>query len=418
MLPSPTVPELRPWEPLYDLVGTGMWAYTSTAFRTRFVGDRAWRMARGEMLVSTHRAETDVPLICGQVFFRGHLFASRSTRLSFAAREDMFDRGFFAGFPPGLSVRARRLLYRIDAGPYLPRVRVRPVPFPATNVLRVGRALAELPPGTFLADALAPSILESFAARAVETGLPAPALAGEVLRGEYADLLWTSHPRDILDAPVLEPVWRRRPERATEELRVLVEVVRAGESVLFFPEGRPSPDGSIGPLRPGLKLLVRRGSPGALRPIGLAYDRMTRGRPYAVFAMGRAIPPPTGAIEQTVLAHLRATTPLTCGQVVAVTLRTAAAAGSERIGTAELDDRWLAEIEQARETERPFERSLLDPSRRRRRLAAALAWALDRGLVRREGRRAVLLQRSAILGDGVLAYAAREHESARAPVTE
>ena len=275
-----------------------------------------------------------------------------------------------------------------------------------------------LPPGTLLADALPAVLLAPFRTRAVELGLPDPTLAGDVLRGEYADLLWTNHPRDVLDAPVLEPVWRRRAERATEELRLLVDAVRAGEPVLFFPEGRPSPDGSIGPLRPGLKLLVRRGNPGTVRPIGLAYDPVTHGRPYAVFAMGRAILPPTGAIEQTVLAHLRATTPLTCGQVVAVALRAAAAAGSERIGAADLDDRWRAEIEEAREAERPFEHSLLDASCRRRRLAGALEWALERGLVRREGGRAVVLEPGAILCDRVLAYAAREHESAREPVTE
>jgi len=407
------VPEKLRWQSLYDLVGTAMWAYTSAAFRVRFVGNRDWRIRRGEMLVSTHRAETDVPLICGQVFVPGRVCLSRTTRLNFAAREDMFERGFFAGFPPGLSPRVRRLLYPLNAGPFLPRVGVRPLPFPGADLLRLGRALEAVDARTPLADVIPGELVSRLEERARDVRRPRPVVAGDVLRGEYADILWESRPREVLSAPLLEPVWRRRLDRATEEIRGVIDVIREGQPILFFPEGRPSPDGTIGPLRPGLKLLVRRARPQTICPVGIAYDRITTGRHLAYFGIGHSVEPPADEIEQALLDLLRRTTPLTCGQVVATALRSAAEEGSGSLATPELDARLRSALEEARSEGRPFDERLLEPGRRHRRLADALEWVLARDLASCPDRRTLVLDRDAVLADPELAYAVREHGSAR-----
>ena len=214
-----------------------MWTYTAAAFRIRVL--TAVRLRAATVYAATHRAETDVPLIGGQLFFKGRMWRDRKARIHFTAREDMFDRGFFAGFPPDLSLRARRLLYPIAAGPYLPRVRVNPLPYPSAHVLRVGKALEELPADTELAAVLPDDLLERIAERAHEAGLAPPRVARDALRGEFADLLWTMLPRDRLDSPLLEETWTRRAIGATQQVRNAVELVRSGAPTLFFPEGRP-----------------------------------------------------------------------------------------------------------------------------------------------------------------------------------
>ena len=55
--------------------------------------------------------------------------------------------------------------------------------------------------------------------------------------------------------------------------------MRDGNVLIVFPEGRPSPDGEIGPIKPGIGALVRRGKPRAVRPLALAYDPLVRGAP-------------------------------------------------------------------------------------------------------------------------------------------
>jgi 1-acyl-sn-glycerol-3-phosphate acyltransferase len=390
-----------------------MWTYTKAAFRIRLLTPGALRQHRGTVFVATHRAETDVPLICGQCFFNGRMWRDRKVRLHFTAREDLFDRGFFAGFPPDLSLRARRRLYPICAGPYLPRVRVNPLPYPSVHVLRVGRALEELPGETELAAVLPGDLVERFAARAREAGLAAPRIAREALRGEFADLLWTVLPRDQLGSPLLEEVWAQRAIQATEHVRNVVELVRSGAPTLFFPEGRPSPDGEIGPLRAGMAMLVRRGRPEALRAICIAYDSLTRGRPYAFLAVSEPFLPGREDVDGDVLAAMRRLLPLTAGQVVAAELRAAAAGGGDRLPLADLDAAFTSAWEEARAQGRPADPAWRDTAARRARLADVLRFLGRARLARPDSPRALALDPARVLADPRIAFAAREFASAR-----
>ena len=92
--------------------------------------------------------------------------------------------------------------------------------------------------------------------------------------------------RDELDAPALDVAWERRRVEGIAAVRRLVELVRAGRVVLIFPEGRPSLDGALATFQPGLATLVRLGRPRALQPVGVAYDRLTTGRPLAIVSFG------------------------------------------------------------------------------------------------------------------------------------
>jgi hypothetical protein len=350
--------------PLYDAVALSMWTYTNAALRITVFGPRRFRLEPGTLIVSTHRRETDVPVICPPLYFGAQLWKNRSERMSFSARDDMFLPGFFAGFPPGLSPRARRLLFPLGVGRFLPRVQVHPIS--SASVARAGE-LIRASPDAGLADTLPLDVVERFRRRAAERGLAAPEQGRDVLRGDYADLLW--HAVERAAAPSLDDYWARRAARAAADFRELVVLVREGGTLVVFPEGRPSPDGEIGPLRRGLSALVRRAQPRWFLPIALSYDPLGHGRTRVRLAVGPRVEPPESDIERATLRLLRRRTPLTCGQFVA---HEVVAGRRPKLAA-------LAEaVERAQEEERPVDPELSDPERRAKRLAEALAAAEER----------------------------------------
>jgi len=344
--------------PLYDAVGLGMRAFSRSAFRVRYVGPESCRLKPGTLIAATHRKETDVPLIAPELYFRASLWKHRSERMHFAARDDMFLRGFFAGFPPEMSPRTRRLLFPLSVGRFLPRVEVHPISSASTARLF---ELLDASPETPVADVVPERLLGSLR----ERGLAGSALSEDALRGEYADLLWEPVSRG--EGP--EAFWSARATRATADFRELVGLMRAGKSLLVFPEGRPSPDGEIGPLRRGLDALVRRGKPERILPVTLAYDPLVRGRTEVVVVFAETLSPPHEGLENAVLDRLKRNTALTTGQFVAHEL----SEGREPHPAA-----FAAELESSRALGRPVDPALADPARRAAKLAEARAVAEEK----------------------------------------
>lgn len=343
---------------LYDAVAAGMWAYSRAAFRVTVIGPESFRLAPRTMIVSTHRRETDVPVICPPLYYGARLWRNRTERMSFAARDDMFFAGFFGGFPPDLSPRARRILFPIGVGRFLPRVQVHPIS--SASVARAGE-VARAHPALPLAEAF-PGLADELRARAEERGLPWPERAEDVISAHYADLLWRPVTRE--DAPGLEEFWAGHAARAAAHFRALVDIVREGGTLLVFPEGRPSPEGEIGPLRRGLSALVRRAKPEWFLPLGIAYDPLVSGRTRVFVSVGQRTAPPHEAVEEATLQLLRRATPLTCGQWLA----------HERLSGGEITPAGLAQAVEAARTEgRPVEPELLEPLTREERLAEAVA---------------------------------------------
>jgi hypothetical protein len=347
--------------PLYDAVGVGMWAYSNAAFRVVVLGPRRFRLEPRTLIVSTHRRETDVPVIAPLLYFGGRLWRYRDERMSFAARDDMFLSGFFAGFPPDLSPRARRLLYPIGVGRFLPRVQVHPIS--SASLARAGELL-DARRASPLAEAVPAGLADQFRSRAADRGLPLPQRSGDALRGDYADLLWLPVTRE--QVPDLDGFWGARAATAAADFRRLVELVRAGGSLLVFPEGRPSPDGEIGPLRRGLAALVRRARPRWFLPVAPAYDPLRRGRTRVVVTVGPRVEPPAEDVEAATLELLRRATPLTCGQYVAHELLSGRNPDAEGLEHA---------VDGAHSEQRPVDPELLDSTELRNRLVEAIAVA-------------------------------------------
>jgi hypothetical protein len=368
---------------LFDAVAWGMRAYSQT-FRVETLGPKL-ELEPGTVILVTHRRETDVPLICPPLYFGATMRTNLRGRMSFAARDDMFLPGFFAGFPPDLPRWARRLLYGVAVARWLPVVNVYPIR--SARVARLGEVLRAQPDAP-LSELVPPETAAAFAARAAESRLSAPARAADVLHGEYADLLWRAvSPGDgVVDG--LEDFWSRRATQGAADFRALVEILRRPGTLVVFPEGRPSPDGEIGPIRPGIGALLRRGRPVAVQPLSIAYDPLVRGRTKVLLSLPQPVPPPTEDAEAALLALMRRSLPLTCGQVVAHRLVAGAEAHPTRLAR-ELE----AAVDAAREEGRPVEPELLGADGRERRLAEAVSVAPGKP---RE-----------------LSFLAREYESAR-----
>ena len=347
---------------LYDAVAAGMWVYTNAAFRVHVLGRENYRARPGTLLAITHRRETDVPLVCPPLVYSGGLHRDRARRMSFAARQDLFERGFFAGFPGSVPTVVRRALWRLDIAEYLHSLTLFPIRSASLiRLVDVVRALPDLG-----LEALPENVGAPLLERARSLGLPAPRSAGDVDRGEYADLLWRSYDREELGSPELEPAWRRHGAAATRDFRDLIEVMKRGALLQFFPEGHPSPEGDVGPIMRGTLVLINRGRPERVQPIGIAYDPLVRGRTLAFVSFGKQYAPEPEDAEAQLLSALRLAVPLTAGQVVADRL-----ARGEEPAPAALAD----ELKTAREEGRAIDPVLADPARRNRRLAEGVAEA-------------------------------------------
>jgi len=324
----------------------GMQPYARLSFRIESHGGAGFRFDPGVLIVVTHRADTDPPILIAELYRQARVWWERGQRMHFAARDDLFERGFFAGFPERLPALARRLLYPLEIRRFLPMVRVHPIG--SASRMKLAQALGRVDPRT----PLPPIVVERFA--------PArPRTAADALRGEFAVPLWQEVDRDSCPLP---EAWAHRAAEASAQFRTLVELVRAREPLVIFPEGRPSPDGAVGPLQRGIRLLVRRGRPTRISPWAITYDPLVRGRTKAVVSIRPQAEPDLERAEEQVLGELKRAMPVTCASVVAHALRS----GSDP--AAALD----AAVAEAGREGRHVERALVTVKRRRERLAECL----------------------------------------------
>jgi 1-acyl-sn-glycerol-3-phosphate acyltransferase len=355
---------------LQELVARALTGYVRGAFQVRSFGLERLRIEPGTIIAVSHRSEHDVPVLLSALYRPW----SRAVRAGvpwpvFTAREDLFLAGFLAGSVPGLPLALRRLLWPVAIGGILER-RLRCLPVREPNRIRLLELLRSEPERP-LEEFLAPALVRALQERAARLGWPAPQCGRDVLQGDYADLLWTIVHRD--DTSGCEQAWRDHLRVAIEDFRRLVAAVKRGEPLIIFPEGEPSLDGEIGPLRGGLASLAKRGRARAVQPVALAYDSLRYGRTRAYVSVGLPIERSSARLEGLVVNALRAATPLTPGQLAA---RALLGGGREAAGSFSLQaDEWIA---RARAGARPLEPAL-ESSSRRRVLFEALQHARRRG---------------------------------------
>ncbi len=318
----------RAWRPALlspeSAVALGMTVYVRSRFRLRCYGAERLSSAPGTIVAVSHRSDDDVPVLAAALYTQwARAVAQGRPWPTFVARDDLFLRGFLAGWQPGLPIGVRRALFRMRISRPLERLQCVPVREPRR--MRLVELLLSDPDREL--DGWLPAELErALLKRARALGRPQPRAGGEVIDAAYADVLWEPVDRDQThDATA---AWRAHLDRAVADFRRIVEIVRRGDQLVIFPEGDTSPDGQIGPIRPGLGTLVRRGGARLIQPVSIAYDPLVSGRPRAYVAVARALEitsptsgPGNGAERgRAVTEALREGTPLTPGQLAASAL--------------------------------------------------------------------------------------------------
>jgi len=408
-------PEPRPSAALLALAAVGLWSYAHRSFRVVVLGGEDLRLQPGLLMVATHRASGDVPVVCGSLYFTARVWTERRWRFHVAARGEFFERGFLAGYPARLPPRLRRLLQPITFRSGLLRVGARPLR--AAKRIKPAQAIEQLPADTPIAEVLPPALTERLLARARRLHIEPPSTTGELRRRRacFAELLWPTLSTEDLRGREGAKLRRRRRTQSEQDLAGLIDLVRSRQPLLMFPEGTHSPDGRIGPLRRGLGVLLDAGSPDHIAHIALAYDPLTTGRPRLLVAFGAPRARPTFDSDAEVLHQLRATMPLTCGQIVAHELLRAALHGHRSVETASLERRIRTATQVARQLDRHVDPMLDDREKTARRLRECL-----RALVRAHGvtldGAGFTFEPERILGDERLWRLANEYASAHGTI--
>jgi 1-acyl-sn-glycerol-3-phosphate acyltransferase len=310
---APTEASSAPWEWLYDLVGIGMWTFVRTRFQVEIIREPLPQIQTGQLWVSTHRAETDVPLVAGMLFARAGMWRHDRPRIHFAARDDLFEPGVVtAGLP--LPRPVARASWRLSPGPWLPHVRVHPIRRPTG--LKLGQLLRDLPPETRLDDIVGTRLRAMLDERARRLGRPAPVAVADVRHPYFARALWQDVVREDLSPALGDERWHAHIARAANDLRRLVRLVADGTPLLLYPEGRVSPDGSIGNVGELVEIIVRRGRPREIVPVGIAYDPLAGRRTHVAVGIGPALDGAASPSAATLSGELRRATPVTAGQTV------------------------------------------------------------------------------------------------------
>ena len=335
-------------------VAIGMTAYIKLRLRPQVFGREHLRLEPGTIVAPNHRSDYDVPVLVTALYPQWARAVARGVPWpTFATDDHAFLQGFLGGYPERIPLWLRRLLWPIRVGGVLER-NLQCVPVREPNEMRLVEVL-RADPRLALDGQLPADLRAALIRRALDRGRPAPERAEDVLRGVYADLLWT--PVDHDELACAGDHWREHLRAAVRDFRELARTVQSGGIVVIYPEGELSPDGRIGPLKAGLASLARRGRARLVQPVAMSYDPLAGSRPRVYVSIAPAVVPAPGRLTTDVADALRRATPLTAGQIVAWQL------GRGVTSEAELEATAADWITRARTEGRPLEPALLGRER-------------------------------------------------------
>ena len=281
---------------LYDAVARGMWTYSHAAF-PRSRSGRGASLEPGTLIALRTGARPMSRSSGPSLYFAMGGRRNTGDRMHFAARDDMFLPGFFAGFPTA----CRRLSGGFSTG------RRRPLASACQGL-----------PDPERADSAAREVLAAHADRPLDDLLPeedAAAFAGarrrraspdagrRCLRGEYADLLW---PRGRARRPrrprrVLEREAAQAARRLPHPRRALAAKATSSSSSRRVARRSTARSGRSAPA--SARSSAAGGRAGSV-PLGIGYDPLVRAAP-ASLAHVPPVPPPKDDVEGALLALMR-----------------------------------------------------------------------------------------------------------------
>lgn len=239
-----------------------------------------YRLPPGTVVISNHQRDADVPIL-GTALCQRRGWRFQWPLPYFAAREDLFRRGFLSEYVAGWPLPVPQLLGQIPLRWFfeilrtLPIRRVREFSLSETLKASVAAGLGARDPATVL------NMRGQSEVTAALGRLP-PRLADIRLRS--ASMPWGLRRLNYEAFRKIKPSLRHA---IADQLREFAALLDAGHSVYFSPEGVISADGHFGRVRAGLRELCRRTSvPPHFLPVALSYDGLGPGRLRVIMNVG------------------------------------------------------------------------------------------------------------------------------------
>lgn len=249
-------------------------------FRVHVQGLHNFTVSPSTIIAISHKRDFDEIIIPSTLHFRKTLFRPRF-RMWFAARDDLFDRGFLSEhfqLPRFLAY----LIDAIDLSAVMAAFRARPIG--RLNYSKVGRMLRDVykcEGNISLKDTLKMKWVAELA------NLLPPSQKSKLINIHLKDFLRYQyhvlhiHKGDLsmLKGNVLGRLRLFLVNKIANQLSLFSNILDEGGILFFTPEDEHSPDGRFGPMKSGLTRLVRM-TQAVVRilPINITYDFMTVGR--------------------------------------------------------------------------------------------------------------------------------------------
>ncbi|MDE1887382.1 MAG: hypothetical protein KGI32_04520 [Gammaproteobacteria bacterium] len=239
-----------------------------------------FRLPPGTVVISNHQRDADAPIVgTGLCQRRGLRFTRPLTH--FAAREDLFRRGFLSEYISGWPPPLPQLLGRIPLRGFFAILRTEPIrrvrEFSAAETLEAAVAAG-------LGDCDPAAVLNARGQREFSAASGALPARLSDLRPPTRPVLWGLR---RLRRSALQELAPEFHSTIAAQLRGFAARLDAGYRLYFSPEGVISADGRFGRVRAGLRLLCELTQvPPRLLPVALSYDGLGPGKLRVIMQVG------------------------------------------------------------------------------------------------------------------------------------
>ena len=263
-----------------DLLAVFFYIGTRALFNIQVQGLHNFSVSPSMIIAISHKRDLDEIIIPSTLHVSKTLFRPRF-RMWFAARDDVFDRGFLSGhfqLPRFLA----HPMYAINLSPVMAAFRAQPIGrLTRSKVGRILRDVYRCEGNVALKDILKAKWITEFASL-----LPPPLNSNlnntrlkDFLSYDYHVLHVRKGDLSMLKSDVLERIRPFLLDKIDSQLSRFSSILDEGGILFFTPEDDHSPDGRFGPMKSGLHRLIRMVQTDVrILPVNIAYDFMTAGR--------------------------------------------------------------------------------------------------------------------------------------------
>ncbi|MGH8282383.1 MAG: hypothetical protein ACRESE_00865 [Gammaproteobacteria bacterium] len=272
-------------------------------YRREAIWPPGFRLAPGTLIISNHQRDADVPILATALCQREGVHFHQPLPF-FAAREDLFRRGFLAEYAFGWPRFLQAPLGAISLG-WLFRI-ARCEPMRRLREFTLAETLDVLSEVGF--DQADPMTVFNARGRCEIT-----AVLGKLPRhvcdinprrlGQLRLSHWGLRRLRVATFRVVKPAFHAT---IAAQLQRFASVLDAGRSLYFAPEGVISTSGKFGRIRAGARQACRLASaPPQVLPIALSYDALGPGRPRIIINVGERGHAPDPSRQESFAASLR-----------------------------------------------------------------------------------------------------------------